>query len=725
MHIIKLNTKETLFTLINIILTLKQMFIMRIHQLKQLIFAFFLFLFINKSNAQTFTTLANLYPATINDIAITDDFIFAVGNDGALYKSLIENAANMFSFPTVIFPDAGSFKGIRFLNNTTGFMWTTNGKLFKTSDAGMSWDTLSTNTTDTINECSFLDDSHFFMLTNDKIYKTDNSGTSWSLLNSPTDSNFRYIIFISNTVGFSITKKQPSTPFRSKLYKTSNGGSSWTQVFYQDSADLTKLVFIDNMGFIIYGPLENNFGSMWKSGIYKTTNLGDTWNVVPNAQSFQYPIIYKDICSFNNNSVLWLKNDIYNQKTYFELFNGVNTTTFDHLLYATNPRNTLLRKSAGFVPYFYFISTEGGTNSSLCRFAFEHLQFKELTFFDASINYNSSNPLNILSPSQRVRFKVKIENKLTSNLLTLSGKLHVNSPYITITDSVVTYNNLTSGQQALSSDELEIQLSSNIPNNHVAYFTLELNDQIVQGGPWESYFQIPIVFNPFDISNNIIDDDNIPDSDGNNNDIAEADETIEIIPLMDNNTTHSFSNVEGYLFSPYPEIVVWNDTMGATETVYNHYSYGALNSGAQNIPPAKDFVFTNNFDSTYNLAFEMIMTGKIDTFNGSTKYKDIVFRWVSSFVMNSGYPNPPNMSVRENSEIVPIKVYPVPARDYIVVDLPKDACIEILNASGQVIKELNFNKKICIINTSNLESGTYLMRIITKDNIFLRKIIIQ
>ena len=162
---------------------------------------------------------------------------------------------------------------------------------------------------------------------------------------------------------------------------------------------------------------------------------------------------------------------------------------------------------------------------------------------------------NLIEPGRKVRFKVLVKNLAdtiyfgNNNLLTLSGKLRCNSPYLTIVDSLCTFNNVLEGDSAWSADEFEFEIDSNIPNGHIVNFDIEIDDEILLGGPWNNCLSFPYVKNPFIINNTVIDDDNIPDSQGNNNNIAEPGETIEILPLADNSTQHKLSNITGTLLS--------------------------------------------------------------------------------------------------------------------------------------------------------------------------------
>lgn len=73
-----------------------------------------------------------------------------------------------------------------------------------------------------------------------------------------------------------------------------------------------------------------------------------------------------------------------------------------------------------------------------------------------------------------------------------------------------------------------------------------------------------------------------------------------------------------------------------------------------------------------------------------------------------------------------IKVFPNPARD--VVKLTSDTemhNIQVLNNLGQVVIETKINGKECQLNTSDLISGLYLVRVETDNNFIMKQLVIE
>ena len=78
---------------------------------------------------------------------------------------------------------------------------------------------------------------------------------------------------------------------------------------------------------------------------------------------------------------------------------------------------------------------------------------------------------------------------------------------------------------------------------------------------------ISIPVRPLIISNMDIDDDSNPDSDGDNDDICEPGETIEIFPYVDNVSLLQAELVAGTVVSPSPNINVWDNQPGISGIV--------------------------------------------------------------------------------------------------------------------------------------------------------------
>ena len=170
---------------------------------------------------------------------------------------------------------AGIFIDIDFTSVNNGWvagLW----KMIRTTDGGNNWITLidrpQSNTM--IQAISFVNDSTGWYVEQNgdeshcTIYKTINGGTDWTQQYiSPQLTLIWDLEFINQTTGFCIG----NDVYNSKCWKTTDGGNTWNIIPVGSSPPgLTTLFFLDTL-------------NGWAAGnwLYKTTNGGMSWNMLP------------------------------------------------------------------------------------------------------------------------------------------------------------------------------------------------------------------------------------------------------------------------------------------------------------------------------------------------------------------------------------------------------------------------------------------------------------
>ena len=154
-----------------------------------------------------------------------------------------------------------------FLNDNEGYVGTEAGELFFTGDGGHSWETRQQNTTTQFRSLFFLSKDKGFAITGyGDLTQTVDGGRSWLPVDLSTlgwSNRVRDIYFTSNEKGFLISDYN--------VYTTSNGGQSWTQIPDVAGAYLGRIKFLnENLAFLYGG----------EGLLYKTTNGGDTWDII-------------------------------------------------------------------------------------------------------------------------------------------------------------------------------------------------------------------------------------------------------------------------------------------------------------------------------------------------------------------------------------------------------------------------------------------------------------
>ena len=242
-------------------------------------------------------------------------------------------------------------------------------------------------------------------------------------------------------------------------------------------------------------------------------------------------------------------------------------------------------------------------------------EFSQYYNYDLPLNINSnpSNLENFADVGKYFRFKIQSENKKTNGQSIVNGfcKLRSNSPYLTITDSLSALNNIAYNGKVWSADEFEVYINPTTPKGSNLYFDFIVEES---GNQFNSgCLSIPII--PLDYSQNnslTVDDDNNPDSHGNDNDTCELGEAIEFYPWLNNISDKNAQYVKGNLLNSknFSGVNVWNNIKGVNDTVLNstwwNFAFGrpsSIISGTNESKPAMDFVFDygygapkNNFD---------------------------------------------------------------------------------------------------------------------------------
>jgi hypothetical protein len=249
------------------------------------------------------------------------------------------------------------------------------------------------------------------------------------------------------------------------------------------------------------------------------------------------------------------------------------------------------------------------------------IRYTRIEFYE-NVSANASNPENLIDAGSAGRFKLRIINELTSNILTGYATIRTQDSYVTITDSTATYNNVIAGDSSWSVDEFEIWTDSSTPAGRSIEFTLVVEQQLTPTGPWYSMFSFPV--QPLVVGMVLMDDDANPDSNGDNDGIVEQGESVEVIPLIDNVFDEALYEVQGTLTSPHTFIDVWDEHIGASGTVYATYRYNVQSNQAQpvdvgttNIQPEADFVFDCASLDTNEIQFNLLVTSYLGGASGS------------------------------------------------------------------------------------------------------------
>lgn len=133
----------------------------------------------------------------------------------------------------LIFSQSGAPK-LYFYDEQIGFIGDGNGKLFKTSDGGINWDSLEVGLDSRIVDIYFLDADTGFVLAENNLARTTNGGEDWQTTTISEEFNIRNLLvhFSDEKRGFLVAKNEDfqsdvTVCVETLFFSTRDGGETW------------------------------------------------------------------------------------------------------------------------------------------------------------------------------------------------------------------------------------------------------------------------------------------------------------------------------------------------------------------------------------------------------------------------------------------------------------------------------------------------------------------
>lgn len=238
--------------------------------------------------------------------------VIATGYDGLILRST--DAGNTF---TSVISGVGSgtdLWGVQMLNDTVGFVCGLNQTLLKTTNAGLSWQTVNTGINAHYWALDFLNEQYGMIACGGgKVLKTTDGGDTWTE-HQAGDASDLYAIDIIDTLHI------VAAGANGKNVYSSDGGTTWTQNNRLQHDELNSIKFINvDTGYTI----GTYVGESW--GIRKTTNRGLTWfsPPLPNLSDWELELLPGGI-GYSVGSNLWIAKTTNGYDNWDELFLNAN-----------------------------------------------------------------------------------------------------------------------------------------------------------------------------------------------------------------------------------------------------------------------------------------------------------------------------------------------------------------------------------------------------------------
>lgn len=311
----------------------------------------------------------------LNDIFFIDQTnAFAVGELGVVYKT-----ADGGSTWTYISPNpriyANDLYTLYFFNSSKGIVAGHRGQIYYTSDGGSSWRQQSPTYTNVTSVSFPAKDTGYFTTWNN-IFKTTDKGKTWDSLSLEVGftnySRFEHSFFKTKDSGL-VTASLPA-----RIYRTVDGGQTWTllNIAPYSYETISDLVFVNNE--IGYASLRNGNSSY---GLFKTTDGGLTWNEIGSYQNFYklqflnenlgYATGYDKIFRTVNGGVTWTTINIPS-------INGVRSVHF------LNAKTGFI---TGDIGYLYRTVDSGKTWIAPIQNNYSYPDYRNIRFYNQKVGY--------------------------------------------------------------------------------------------------------------------------------------------------------------------------------------------------------------------------------------------------------------------------------------------------------------------------------------------------
>ncbi len=256
-----------------------------------------------------------------------------------------------------------------FMDGSTGFMGSWNG-ILKTSNGGVNWIILN-NSVNGIRQFQFLDSLNgFAVYSNSDLRKTTDGGVNWISTSNTNINNFH---FINSNICYSVG-------YAGKLSKTLNAGNNWIRQDRNFTTDmLYGVTFSDkNTGFIVG---ENR-------RIFRTVNGGLNWTVT----QFDLNLDWEVTVIGNGDSDIWYVTTYPNGKILKTTNTGLSWDTLYTGLDVIT-RLDFINSNTGFgvCKNSSFFKTTNGGNDWIIDHTFWPGQTWSLDFIDENTGYAGGN----------------------------------------------------------------------------------------------------------------------------------------------------------------------------------------------------------------------------------------------------------------------------------------------------------------------------------------------
>ncbi|HEX9250676.1 MAG TPA: T9SS type A sorting domain-containing protein [Ignavibacteriaceae bacterium] len=161
------------------------------------------------------------------------------------------------------------YSDIFFLDDHNGWILSTNGYLWKTTNAGTDWIRIYDSRIDTSGKITFVDEQNGWLSLRNTLLRSSNGGLNWVQEYEFPLAFYGYDIeFANDSIGFADDS--------GRLYKSVDQGQNWELVTDTLGQIYDISFYKDSIGYLCFSHSSPNYITQTRY-IYKTTDQGETW----------------------------------------------------------------------------------------------------------------------------------------------------------------------------------------------------------------------------------------------------------------------------------------------------------------------------------------------------------------------------------------------------------------------------------------------------------------
>jgi len=208
-----------------------------------------------------------------------DSTAYAVDEYGYVYKSTDAGA----TWDSIYYEIDEYISASCFSDPMNGHMVCSNGKILRTTDGGAIWSAQYVSPQIWLKSVSFPSEQTGYAGGDSCIFKTTDAGATWNIILHDSAKYIKGLVFYTSSNGFAIGNK-------GLVMKTTDGGAHWSSQSLGDTIFFTSLGQFSADSLLLTGYFEGSWMSYPIK--FRSTNGGDTWTqLIPTGNEF----IYSDV----------------------------------------------------------------------------------------------------------------------------------------------------------------------------------------------------------------------------------------------------------------------------------------------------------------------------------------------------------------------------------------------------------------------------------------------